>query len=150
MLVTPMNYKRYIRFPRWLLLTLLSLALAGTNAIIVLDTEGAIGWYNSIAISGNTVLVASYNARFFRLKLARCDFTGTTCEHPQSAVVETNPDWFASLKAVDNVAVISYFESRYRQLVLVTCHTDADSFCRDQQFLPLDTLKDVGSFTSLA
>lgn len=145
-----MKYKRFIRVPRWLLLTLLSLALAGTNAIIVLDSEGNTGWYNSIALSGNTVMVVSYNARFFRLKLAKCDFTGTTCERPQTTVVETNPDWFASLKIDNNVAVISYFETRYRQLILITCHTDPDSFCRDQQFLPIDTAKEVGTYSSLA
>lgn len=123
--------------------------VAGNKEIVVLDAEGSTGWYNSMTLYRNTVMVTYFDARFFRLKLAKCDVGNKFCERQRSVLIENNPDWFASLKVNETTAVTSYYDARTRQLNLLTCHI-TDTFCADPNIVFLDTDGDVGSYSSLA
>jgi hypothetical protein len=127
----------------------LSPFLIEPKEIVVLDREGRTGWYNSITLHGSTVLLSYYDARFFKLKLARCEVGSKFCERPRTVLVESSPAWFAALKVNETTAVMSYYDARSAELNLLTCHI-SDALCTDPKITLLDTKGDVGRYNALA
>lgn len=123
--------------------------LAGPGEFVVLDKSGDSGWYNSMALQGDMVLISYYDTMYRILRFVQCDVRSPLCSYKRTVRAKTGHAWSSSLKVNETTAVNSYYEARDTRLDLLTCHYH-DTFCVDPKITILDAKGDVGLFPSLA
>ncbi|MBL6634670.1 MAG: hypothetical protein ISP35_00565 [Ilumatobacteraceae bacterium] len=125
---------------------------SGTPTITTIDSDGAVGYYTSIAIGDNGYPVISYyDSTNTALKVAACANAGCTGT-PTVTTVDSDGDvvgLFTSIAIGDNgYPVISYWDVTNIALKVAACTT---TDCTGTPTLTIfDSINDVGRYSSIA